>query len=195
MKKLLLIIPITLIVLTGFYFIKPTTKINIQPLGAVSPEYISQVKKSIKSFYGYDCIVNNKIEVTSDILSKITKRVEANKLLKKYNSPKNTLIITEKDICHFKDKLRPEYGILGLGLKPGKICVISVFRLKRGASNQKTLERLEKVALHEIGHNLGLNHCINDKECMMNDACGTIKQVDNEKVWFCKKCWNRIKNN
>ena len=103
------------------------------------------------------------------------------------------MIITEKDICHFKDKLRPDYGIFGLGLRPGKTCVISIFRLKRGVSKQKTLERLEKVVLHEIGHNLGLNHCFNNKECMMNDANGTIKQVDKEKVWFCEKCWNLIK--
>ncbi len=193
MKKLFFIIPIALLILAGFSNKKPIEIIYIQPLGKVTPVYIEQIKKSVKSFYGYDCIVKNKIEVTPDILSKITKRVEANKLLKKYNSPKNTLIITEKDICHFKDKLRPDYGIFGLGLKGGKICVISTFRLKRGVSKQKSLERLEKVVLHEIGHNLGLNHCFNNKECMMNDACGTIKQVDKEKVWFCKKCWNLIK--
>ena len=193
MKKLLLFITITLLILIGFSIKKPMEVIYIQPLGKVTPVYIEQIKKSVKSFYGYDCILKNKIEVTPDILSKITKRVEANKLLKKYNSPKNTLIITEKDICHFKDKLRPDYGIFGLGLRPGKTCVISIFRLKRGVSKQKTLERLEKVVLHEIGHNLGLNHCFNNKECMMNDACGTIKQVDKEKVWFCKKCWNLIK--
>ena len=191
MKKLL-IIPIALFILTGFRFAKPNEVIYIQPLGKVSPEYIEVVKKSVKSFYGYDCVVNKKKEVTTDILSKVTKRVEANKLLSKYKSSQNTMILTEKDICHFKDKLRPDYGIFGLGLKPGKTCVISTFRLKRGVSKQKTFERLEKVALHEIGHNLGLKHCIYNKECMMNAARGTIKQVDNEKVWFCEKCMKEI---
>ena len=193
MKKLLFIIPIALIVLSSFYAIKPALKINIQPLGDVSPEYINLVKKSVKSFYGYECVVLPKKEITKDMLSPKRKRVDANKALKSNLSNDNLLIFTEKDICCKKDANNPEWGILGLGLRPGKTCIISTFRMRKNVSKQKTLERLEKVALHEIGHNLGLDHCTNNKQCMMNDANEKIKQVDNEKVWFCEKCWNQIK--
>jgi archaemetzincin len=193
MKKLILIVPIVLIGLTGFYFLKPVTKINIQPLGKVSPEYINLVQKSVKTFYGYDCTVLPPKEITKDMLSPIKKRIDANKALRNNLTFDNLLILTEKDICCNKDKDNPEWGIFGLGLRPGKTCIISTHRLSKNVSKQKTLERLEKVALHEIGHNLGLNHCTNNKECMMNDANGTIKQVDKEKVWFCEKCKNQIK--
>ena len=193
MKKLLFIVPIALIGLTGFYFLKPVTKINIQPLGKVSPEYTNLVKKSVKTFYGYDCTVLPPKEITKDMLSPIKKRIDANKALRNNLTFDNLLILTEKDICCNKDKDNPEWGIFGLGLRPGKTCIISTYRLSKNVSKQKTLERLEKVALHEIGHNLGLNHCTNNKECMMNDANGTIKQVDKEKVWFCEKCKKQIK--
>ena len=192
MKKLLLFIIITLIGLTSFYFLKPVSKINIQPLGDVSPEYINLVKKSVKSFYGYDCLVLTKKEITKDMLSRIKKRIDAEKALWNNLSFDNILIITEKDICYYKNKSKPEYGIFGLASWPGKTCIISTCRLQKNVSYKKTLERLEKVALHEIGHNLGLDHCVNNKKCMMNDACGTIKQVDNEKVWFCEKCREQL---
>ena len=198
MKKLLLIIPIALIVLTGYYFLKPISKVNIQPLGQVSPEYIDQVKKSIKSFYGYDCVVLPKKEITKDMLSKERRRVDADKVLQSNKSLDNYLFITEKDICHFKSPASPEFGILGLGNLYGKTCIVSTFRLKKQVTKEKVtkekiLNRLEKVALHEIGHNLGLNHCLNSKVCMMHAADGTIKQVDREKVWFCEKCRKQIK--
>jgi len=192
MKKLLLFIIITLIGLTSFYFLKPVSKINIQPLGDVSPEYINLVKKSVKSFYGYDCVVKPKKEITKDMLSRVTKRIDAKKALRSNLSFDNLLIITEKDICYNKNKSNPEWGIFGLGSQPGRTCIVSTFKLKRGVSQQKILERLEKVALHEIGHNLGLNHCTNNKECMMSAANGTIQQVDNEKVWFCEKCRKQL---
>ena len=192
MKRLLFFLLIILIGATSFYFLKPVTTIKIQPLGDVSPQYINLVKKSVKTFYGYNCVVLPKKTITNSMLSKITKRVDANKALRSNLSFDNLLLLTEKDICYYKDKNRPEYGIFGLGLNPGRTCIISTFRLKRDVTKQKTLERLEKVALHEIGHNLGLEHCKNDKKCMMNDAKGTIKQVDAEKVWLCDKCKNQI---
>ena len=168
--------------------------IYIQPLGDVNTEYMEYLKTSVKEFYGYECIIKPKVSLTSDILANSKTRYEASKILNKYNSNQNTLIITEKDIAHKKSEEYPEWGIFGLGLRPGKTCVISTFRLKKKVSTQKMLERLKKVALHEIGHNLGLEHCSNNKECRMNDADGTIKQVDSEKIWFCNKCWKKIKN-
>ena len=101
MKRLFFIIPISVVILAFFSFSKPIEVIYIQPLGNVSPAYIELVKKSVKSFYGVNCTLQPKIRITTDVLSKMTKRVDADKLLKKYNSERNTLIITEYDICHF----------------------------------------------------------------------------------------------
>ena len=191
MKKIIILFVIFLLA-TSFNSSKPKT-IYIQPFGDVNQKYIEFIKTSVKNFYGYDCVVRSKLNLTKDILAGSKTRYEAGKILKKYNSKENVLLITEKDIAHRKSSEFPEWGIFGLGYRPGSTCVISTFRLKKNVTKVKFLDRLKKVALHEIGHNLGLEHCTNNKECMMTSASGTIKQVDKEKIWFCSKCWSLIK--
>ena len=55
-------------------------------------------------------------------------------------------------------------------------------------------ERIVKVCIHELGHNLGLPHCKADDKCLMNDANGTISQVDKECMYFCDSCKKKIRN-
>jgi len=191
MKKISILL-LLIFVVSSFINTKPKT-IYIQPLGDVNLEYMDYIKKSVENFYGYDCVIKSKLNLTTDVLAGSKTRYEAGKILKKYNSKDNVLLLTEKDIAHRKSNDFPEWGVFGLGFRPGTTCVISTFRLKKNVSKAKFLERLKKVALHEIGHNLGLEHCTNDKECMMTSASGTIKQVDMEKIWFCSKCWSLIK--
>jgi archaemetzincin len=70
--------------------------------------------------------------------------------------------------------------------------VFLIIRLKKNASPKLLTERLQKVSIHEVGHNLGLDHCTKNSECMMSAANGTIKQVDLEKIMFCDNCRNII---
>ena len=191
MKKITILL-LVLLLATSFVTIKPKT-IYIQPLGNVKQEYVNYIEKSVENFYGYNCVVKPKLNLTNDILAGSKTRYEAGKILKKYNSNENVLLIIEKDIAHRKSSKFPEWGIFGLGYRPGSTCVISTFRLKKNVSKAKLLDRLKKVALHEIGHNLGLEHCTNNKECMMTSASGTVKQVDKEKIWFCSKSWGLMK--
>ena len=105
--------------------------IYIQPLGEVNQECLNYLKTSVKDFYGYDCVVKTKVNLTNDILAESKTRYEASKILNKYNSNQNLLIITEKDIAYKKSDKFPEWGIFGLGLRPGKTCVVSILDLKR----------------------------------------------------------------
>ncbi len=167
--------------------------IHILPLGTVNASILDFIKKSIYNFYQIDCIIEPKQELTTDILAASKTRYEASLILKKYNSTQNTLLITEKDIAYNNSKKKvKEWGIFGLGFRPGNTCVISTFRLKRKVSEAKFRERLQKVCIHEVGHNLGLPHCKNDSLCLMNDANGTVSQVDKERIFFCTNCKKQI---
>lgn len=167
---------------------KPKKKIvYIQPLGDVKYDYLKLVKTSVESFYHFDCVINKSKPLTEDLMVNSKTRYSADKILEKFDSQENYLILTEKDIATPKGNI-PEWGVLGLGYRPGTVCVVSTFRMKRNVNELVIKDRLIKVALHEIGHNLGLDHCDNDRHCMMNDAKGTIKQLDIEKIWLCDKC-------
>ena len=74
-----------------------------------------------------------------------------------------------------------DFGVMGLGFRPGNACVASSFRL----SKQNKLDQLFKVAIHELGHTQGLPHC-EVKTCFMRDAEG--KNQTNDEKEFCSSC-------
>jgi archaemetzincin len=164
--------------------------IYIQPLGHVQTADLGLVKDAVEKFYHYPCIIKPAAGLTPDILADSKSRYEANRILTKYNSGNNTLILTDRDIAAANPQRQvKEWGIFGLGYQPGTTCVVSVFRLKQNASDQVFHQRLIKVCLHEIGHNFGSPHCSSgDSRCLMRDAKGTIKEVDHQQLFLCAQC-------
>lgn len=168
--------------------------IYIQPLGQVDSVVLNNVKKSIENFYGFKCYIKTPVQLTEDLFATSRKRYEASKILKKYNSRENLLLVTEKDIAyHDKKRKVNEWGIIGLGYRPGTVCVVSTYRIKRNVSRERFEDRLKKVSIHEVGHNLGIDHCTKNKECIMNDANGTVSQIDREKMFICEHCKKSIR--
>jgi len=168
--------------------------VYIQPLGDVEKADIDLIKHAVESFYHIKCIVKPAVRLTIDIQADSKTRYEANRILSKYDSNDNLLIVTESDIAYNNHERHvKEWGIFGLAYTPGTTCVISTFRLKRNASKELFRSRLVKACLHEVGHNRGLKHCTSgDKRCFMNDARGSIKVVDQEQVFLCEKCRKQL---
>jgi len=100
--------------------------------------------------------------------------------------------LTSKDISCTNGKVA-DWGVFGLGSLSGKGCVTSSFRLKKSASLSLLTERIQKVILHEIGHNHGLVHCLSPYPCFMKAANGKISEVDSEPMDMCKFCRQKAK--
>lgn len=99
---------------------------------------------------------------------------------------------TSKDISVSKGPYE-DWGVFGLGTLNNGGCITSSFRLKKNASKELLLERIEKVVLHEIGHNFGLEHCASRNSCLMKDARGRISSVDRNIADLCSNCRKKIK--
>ena len=99
------------------------------------------------------------------------------------------LLVTDKDlgVDYGGEYLK---GANGLSIQGGKYAVISDYRLHQfGRSRDSVDYYLGKVALHETGHLLGLNHC-KMPHCIMESV--EVKQHITSIGGFCVDCRKKI---
>ena len=162
---------------------KEAVTILVQPFKDLKPESITFISNEIKKVYP-NVKVLEPIDFPNKTYYKDRNRYRADSIIKFLDKRTKenfvTIGLTSKDISTTKRKIK-DYGVMGLGFKPGKACVASKFRLSKKNSD----EQFFKVAIHELGHTQGLPHC-SEKHCFMRDAEG--KNPTNEETGFCNKC-------
>ena len=157
--------------------------ILIQPFEDVKPKQLTEISENIRKIYPKIKILKP-IKFPQNTYYEPRNRYRADSIIKylRTKTPNNcvTLALTNKDISVTKGKVA-DFGVMGLGYRPGNACVASSFRLNPKNKN----EQLYKIAIHELGHTQGLKHCP-DKTCFMRDAEG--ENPTNEEKDFCQNC-------
>jgi archaemetzincin len=175
--------------------------IALQSFGKIDQNLIEKVVKGINDvFCKVEINVQPAIPLPKYAYYQPRKRYRAEKLLRYLRSYYDNKVkkkyakvigLTYKDISTTKGQHK-DWGIFGMAFLNTGPCVVSTYRLKRGAKSQKHfMERLIKVIIHELGHAYGLDHCTT-KSCVMQDARGTIKTVDNNSGHFCSRCREKL---
>ncbi|MCB0397466.1 MAG: matrixin family metalloprotease [Flavobacteriales bacterium] len=178
----------------------------IQPYTGIDQTTCDTVQKVIEEVYQFNVSVLPTRDLPEKAFTNVkSPRYRASILLKDLKehlpaSADHILGLTTKDISITKldasgNVKKPEYkyedwGVFGLGSRPGPSCVVSLFRLKSDDQG-KFYERLKKISIHEIGHNLGLKHCTSPG-CVMQDAAETIRTIDAVNLELCPECRRQI---
>lgn len=162
---------------------KSNTIIDIQPFNGISASQTQYVYTELKKVYSL-IQVKKIIALPKSAWYPARNRYRADSLIHflKRQSAKGhiTIGLTNEDISTTKNEVA-DWGVMGLGFRPGNACVASSFRLSKTQTNIQ----LFKVAIHELGHTQGLPHCP-VKSCFMRNAEG--KNPTNEEKDFCTSC-------
>jgi len=155
-------------------------KIKLLPLGKINNATIKTIYDSLHQIFP-DMVLLKKEIMPSIAYTAPRNRYRADTLIHWMNrrAKENEVYlgITSVDISSTKNEVS-DFGIMGLGFRPGKACVASDFRVK-------VKSNFFKIAIHELGHTAGLKHCP-EKTCFMRDA--ESYDPTGEEKEFCKKC-------
>jgi archaemetzincin len=173
--------------------------IYIAPLGDVSDELLEGIAESIGEQFGLQVKIKPNQGVPVYALDVARQQYNSNLILQKLINdlePDGLKILGVTDV----DLFSPIFSyVFGEAQFKGKGAVISSYRLLGNPEKESTIgcppliNRLEKEAIHELGHTLGLKHCV-DPDCVMNYSVG-LDCADRKFSFFCSACrdlmlWN-----
>ncbi len=174
---------------------KENHSLAIVPFKGVDSGVLKKIKNGLQKNLVIAITILDEAELPSFAFYKPRQRYIADSLLVFLGQINNgrfekIIGVTTKDISTKKEP-HVNWGILGLGDCPGEACVISSFRAgKNKISGKDFIQRMITLALHEIGHTYGLEHC-SVANCIMKDAEGKMNLDDGNS--YCEACRNYLK--
>ncbi|MBU3896705.1 MAG: archaemetzincin family Zn-dependent metalloprotease [Nanoarchaeota archaeon] len=173
--------------------------IRVVPLGNLNDRVLEVLCAQLEIFFNSKCRLLRKIEIPPEAHNRFRKQYNAETIMnfiadvpevKFIDKDIPTLIITDEDMYY-----RGMNFCFGLEDPTKSAFIVSTARLRpefydEQPNDKKTIERLIKEAIHEIGHSKGLYHCINPK-CVMCFS-PSVSDIDIKARDFCENCKIRM---
>lgn len=176
--------------------------IDLQPLGDAEPDVLASLRSGLSETFSVPvrvCDRSLSIDAFYDegrgqynstaILNRISRSLPFSP---DSGSENNVSIVGVAQEDLFIPILTYVFGEAALG---GNVAVVSYHRFRNElyglpANKELMLERLRKVAVHELGHTLGLVHCTL-QSCVMR-AASYVEELDFKGREFCPSCLRAV---
>lgn len=178
----------------------PAFEVHLIALGATPPEWLAALAAGLRRAAGWDCTRLSEIKDLSFALlasrgqfystAILARLEEEHARLRSLRARPVVLGVADVDLS-----LPIFTFVFGEARDNGPCAVISGHRLRQefyGLPPDRPLfeERLLKMAVHELGHTLGLRHCAGYR-CVMATSY-SIERVDLKSLEFCSACKSQL---
>ena len=166
--------------------------ILISPIGdpGAGSGFLEPLQTALRKAFGFETEISPLIDEEDLWMDPVRKQYHSTPILETLAilappTAIKVLAITKVDL--FIPILTHVYGEAQLG---GKTCILSTHRfgeeLCSGTDSETFRCRIEKEAIHELGHTFNLRHCP-DLTCIMH-YCRSVRDVDLKLNRFCRYC-------
>jgi len=169
-------------------------KLAVLRIGTIDEEIVEKILKSLsEAFPEAECtLLESVMPIPKDAYNQTRHQYHSTHIMAKIAD-----YIENYVVCHVLGVTEVDLYVPGLNFVfgearcPGKVALISLFRLKpefygQSADSRLFSERAVKEAIHEVGHTLGLEHC-RDSSCVMYFS-NSILDTDRKRSTFCSRC-------
>lgn len=161
-------------------------QVSILPFAGTDKRALNDLVHDL-AFLSKDISVIGEVAVPKEAYSLRRRQYKAETLLPLAYLPGRDRILAVTELDLYAGDLNFVFGIADSGRKAA---LISLHRLRIGASERVFRERTVKEAVHELGHTLGLSHCHN-RGCVMRFS-NSLADTDRKGKEFCMACRTQL---
>ncbi|GAB4240522.1 MAG: archaemetzincin family Zn-dependent metalloprotease [Acidobacteriota bacterium] len=166
--------------------------LTLVPIGACDPEVVDYLSLVLPDYFGCVSRVRHLALAAQDFFDPVRRQYHSTLLLAELlrlgeaGTGEVILGVTDHDLY-----IPILTFVFGEAVLRGRVAIVSTHRLRQEryglpADQALLLQRVEKEALHELGHTQGLVHC-RDSLCVMHFS-NSVEEVDMKGGAFCEEC-------